>query len=109
MAIRPGVARIPRVALAALPGSRWIMTNVRIMRPITTTAAWPARWARYLVMARSGGVVPVLRVGRAGERFERGESGEVAPVREDVVRVRQPQPRELPGCVVLVGEERLGA
>src|SRR5580704_9160966 len=110
MAIRPGVARGPRVARAALPGSRWIMTNVRIMRPTTTAAAWPTRRSRYLVMdALGGGEVPDLRVLRRGERVERREPAQVALVHEDERRVRDPQPRQLARRVILVGEERLGA
>jgi hypothetical protein len=45
------LAFVPRVALAALPGSRWISRNVTIMTPITTTSAWPVPRRRWAVTA----------------------------------------------------------
>ena len=48
MAIRPAVAFTPSTARAALPGTRWIRMNVKIMTPITTTSAWAARRRKYV-------------------------------------------------------------
>jgi hypothetical protein len=47
--IRSAVALVPRLARAALPGSRWISTKVSTITPITTTTACPVRRRRYAV------------------------------------------------------------
>src|ERR1700722_16890140 len=121
MSIRFWVARNPRLARATLPGSRWIMMNVRIRTPTTTATAWPIRRSRYAVTSQprpqrssarlpsfARGEVPVLRVEAAGERVQRRVARQVALVHLDERRVGHPQPGQLLGGVVLVGVEGLG-
>src|SRR5689334_4638922 len=109
MAILLPVARMPRTDRATLPGSRWIRMNVKIMTPVTTRTACPDRRMRYQVTRPSLRVVPGLGVQPAGEGIQRGEALQVALVHLDDLRQRQPEPGKLPGHVVLVLEERLGA
>src|SRR5580658_10567717 len=104
-AISAGLARVPRIALARLPGMRCSSKNVTAVTPITTITAWPVRRIRYPVMSAGGfREVPLLRVDKAVDVGH--EAAQVALDRIHGAGARLPEVGQLEPDLIGIGVER---